>query len=194
MNRAIAFGVDRPVVGIVRAGQREVDVADRGAALGHAVLHDQLVHLHVMRLGDVDDAELAAEQAGDVHLRVSGGRDGNAVLMADLARLHVAGIAAAQEHDGVVLAAGAGLPHQRQPVITDRHERFLGRHRPVAMGGARAWMQVPVDIGQEGLQVLVVIDLGFLRAREGPHLEIAARCQAEGIDQQEAISAHAGMW
>jgi hypothetical protein len=52
------------------AGQRIVDVADRGAAIGHAVLHDQMVHLHVVGLGDVDDAELVAEKPRDLHLRM----------------------------------------------------------------------------------------------------------------------------
>ena len=62
LDGAIVLDLDRPVVGMVGRGQREVDVADRGAALGHAVLHHQMVHLHVVRFGDVDDGELVAEQ------------------------------------------------------------------------------------------------------------------------------------
>jgi hypothetical protein len=49
-----------------------------GAAIGHAVLHGEVIHLHVMRLADVDDAELVAEQAGCVHLRVRAGGDRDA--------------------------------------------------------------------------------------------------------------------
>src|SRR5437868_5704448 len=50
-------------------------------------------------------------------------------------------------------------------------------------------MKVPVDVGKEGLEVLVVVDPGFLGAGEGAELETAAGLQAEGVDQQEAVLA-----
>ncbi len=151
-----------------------------------------MVHLHVVGLGDVDDAELVAEKPRDMHLRVRGRGDGNAVLAADLARLHVAGVAAAQQHDRVVLAAGAGLAHQRQAVVADRHEFLLGGDRPVAVGREGAGMEIPVDVGEEGLYVLVVIDLRLLGAGKRAQLEVVARRQAEGVDQQEAVFARLG--
>ncbi len=111
-----------------------------------------MVHLHVVGLGDVDDAELVAEKPRDMHLRVRGRGDGNAVLAADLARFHVAGIAAAQQHDRVVLAAGAGLAHQRQAVVADRHEFLLGGDRPVAVGRVNALMPGLI-LGEQGTRI-----------------------------------------
>src|SRR6185437_6966939 len=45
---------------------------------------------------------------------------------------------------------------------------------------------------EEGLHVLVVVELRLLRAGEGAQLEVAAGRQAEGVDQQETISARLG--
>jgi len=97
-------------LGWFRAGQGEIDVADRGATLGHAVLHDQMIHLHVMRFsGDVDDAELVC-RAGPRWCICGVRRRGDRGMRFWWPILAVTPYSRdrppAQQHDSIVLAAG----------------------------------------------------------------------------------------
>ena len=169
--------LDRPRLGIGRPRQRTVDVADRGAFRGEAILHHQIVVVHVVRFGDVDDAEPVAEHRRDVHLRQRAAGDRDVVALADLARLGHAGIAAAQQHDRVVAAALAGLAHDRQARRADDGE-FLARLdiaiRPVARSDR---MQVPLHIRQQRRDIGMVHQLRFLRSA-GPDANSGARFPA----------------
>src|SRR5690242_306997 len=111
---------------------------------------------------------------------------------ADLARFEIAWIAAAQQDDGVVLAAFTGLAHHGLAIVADRQELPFALDRPVAVRRRRTGMEIPVDALEEGLHVLVVMELLLLRAGEGAQREVAARRQAEGVDQQETIFALGG--
>src|SRR6185437_9164188 len=119
-------------------------------------------------------------------------RHRNAMLPADLARFEIARIAAAEQDDGVVLAAFTSLAHHGLAIVADRHELPFALDWPVSVRRRSAGMEIPVDAFEEGLHLLVVIELRFLRAGKGAQRKVAARRQAEGVDQQEAISARLG--
>jgi len=92
---------------------------------------------------------------------------GNAVLAADLARFHVARVAAAQQHDGVVLAAGAGLAHQPAGGLlpTDMNSCLVVTGQLPWVAGAPGWRSQSMS-ARKGFYVLVVIDLRLLGGRK----------------------------
>jgi hypothetical protein len=176
---------------VLVAGPRKgiVDVADRGAPVGETVLHHQVVVVHVVRLGQVDDAELVAQHRGDVHLGEGVGRHGDVIGPGDLPGLDKARLAAPEQHDGVVFPAFARLADDRQTRGRDQAELLPVFHRPIAVGGPRPHVQLPVHVFQQMLDVVVVHQPLFFRQI---HVDLHGRMgavgrQVKGENEQEPV-------
>ena len=116
-----------------RARQRVVDVADGSEAMRHPVAHHQLRHMGVVRLRDVDDREAVADVIARCicacALAVTGMRWRRPISRASMKP----GSPPPSGTDGIVAAALAGLPHDRQPGDAGDGEFLPRLHRPVAM-------------------------------------------------------------
>jgi hypothetical protein len=60
-----------------------------------------------------------------------------------------AGVATAEQHDPVVLAARAGLAHDPQSAGADQEKLLAEFDRPIAMRRRCAGMQIPFDVFQQ---------------------------------------------
>jgi len=168
----------------------KVDVADGRAAIGEPVPHHKLVIEHVVHLGKIDDAELVAQHGGDVHLGKSAGGYRYAELPGDFAGLHETRFAAAQQDDGIVLAAFTGFAHDGQTGRGHMGEFLAGFHRPVAVGRHRAGVNVPVHVFQQRPDIEIIHAQQFFLGQAGLVKLVGtpgAFGELKGLDEQKPV-------
>ena len=111
---------------------------------------------HVVNFGEIDDAELVAQHRRNMHLRKGAGRHGYAILAGDFPRFHESRLPAAEQHNGVVLAALTGFTDDRQACCRHLRKLLAGLDRPIPVGRNRAAVKIPLDIFQQRPDVEVI--------------------------------------
>ena len=91
-----------------------------------------------------------------MHLREGVGCDGYLIPSGDLPGLQKTGLSPAEEDDGIILTALAGLPDDGQTGRGDEAKLLPVLNRPIAVWGERTFVQVPVNVIQQMLNLIIV--------------------------------------